>query len=167
MLCYWKQRQRGAVLLVSLVFLLLMSLAALAGVGSAASQERMVANLQQRNLSFQAAEAGIRWVEQQIRISALPLPTRRCELASCASAIVPAEITVGSMAGWQPLPISEGSKLRSGDVQLWYRLERIGKSTIPVRVAVSSPSMLYRLSVLSLSGTSRTVLEATYAHTRL
>jgi len=71
------------------------------------------------------------------------------------------------MAGWQPLPISEGSKLRSGDVQLWYRLERIGKSTIPVRVAVSSPSMLYRLSVLSLSGTSRTVLEATYAHTRL
>lgn len=161
------RNQRGATLLVSLVFLLLMSLAAVAGVRSATSQERMVANLQQRNLGFQAAEAGVRWVERQVRQNALPLPARLCEQASCVATDLPTESTDAFDAAWKILPAVAREQLNSGNVQLWYRLERIGKSAIPTRVTVSSPSTLYRLSVLSLNGNSRTVLEATYAHTRL
>lgn len=161
------RNQRGATLLVSLVFLLLMSLAAVAGVRSATSQERMVANLQQRNLGFQAAEAGVRWVERQIRQNVLPLPARLCEQAYCVATDLPPESADAFDAAWKILPAAAREQLNSGNVQLWYRLERIGKSAIPTRVTVSSPSTLYRLSVLSLNGNSRTVLEATYAHTRL
>ncbi|MEH6565629.1 MAG: PilX N-terminal domain-containing pilus assembly protein [Halopseudomonas sp.] len=158
--------QRGAALMVSLVFLLLMSLAALAGVRSATSQERMVANLQQRNQSFQAAEAGVRWVERQIRRNAIPLPANLCQHAPCGGA-VPAPDAQAYAASWQALPSAARKSLQLDGAQLWYRLERVGKSAIPVRVGLSSPSTLYRLSVLSLSGNSRTILEATYAHTRL
>ncbi|MEH6688553.1 MAG: PilX N-terminal domain-containing pilus assembly protein [Halopseudomonas sabulinigri] len=157
-----ERRQRGAALLVSLVFLLLMSLAAVAGVRSATSQERMVANLQQRSLGFQSAEAGLRWLEQQIRQNALRLPAERCEQPICVAATGHA-----LSVAWKALPAIAREQLQSGNVQLWYRIERIGTSVMPRRVTVSSPSTLYRLSVLSLNGNSRTVLEATYAHTRL
>ncbi|MEH6493746.1 pilus assembly PilX family protein [Halopseudomonas sp.] len=161
--------QRGAALMVSLVFLLLLSLAALAGVRSATSQERMVANLHQRTLSFQAAEAGVRWVERQLRQHAMHLPASRCGHAPCGEGSVSAQEAEAFAASWQSLPAAarESLGLQAGDIQLWYRLERIGSSAIPVRVEVSSPSTLYRVSVLSQSGNSRTVVEATYAHTRL
>tara|TARA_R110000764_G_scaffold63357_2_gene134113 strand:- start:47 stop:544 length:498 start_codon:yes stop_codon:yes gene_type:complete len=162
-----RSSQCGAALMVSLVFLLLLSLAALAGVRSATSQERMVANLQQQNLSFQAAEAGVRWVERQLRQSAMRLPASRCEHAPCGADRLSAQAAEAFADSWHALPDAARDSLQAGDVQLWYRLERIGTSAIPVRVAVSSPSTLYRVSVLSQSGNSRTVLEATYAHTRL
>jgi len=163
----WGRDQHGAALLVSLVFLLLMSLAAVAGVRSATGQERMVANLQQRHLGFQAAEAGVRWIERQIRRNALPLPVSPCRQASCIATAIPAQSAKAYEAAWKILPAAARKQLQSGDVQLWYRLERIGRSAIPARVMISSPSTLYRLSVLSLNGNSRTILEATYAHTRL
>jgi len=162
-----RNTERGAALMVSLVFLLLLSLAALAGVRSATSQERMVANLQQRNLGFQAAEAGVRWVERQLRQNAMRLPASRCEHAPCDAGSLSAQDANAFAASWQVLPDAARDSLQTGEVQLWYRLERIGTSAIPVRVVVSSPSTLYRVSVLSQSGNSRTVLEATYAHTRL
>lgn len=60
-------RQKGSVLLVSLIMLLLLTLVAVAGMQGTILQERMTGNLKDRNLAFQAAEAALRDGEAYIR----------------------------------------------------------------------------------------------------
>jgi type IV pilus assembly protein PilX len=65
--------QRGSVLLVSLIMLLLLTLVAVAGMQGTILQERMTGNLRDRDLAFQAAEAALREAEAFIRTN--PTPT--------------------------------------------------------------------------------------------
>jgi len=55
--CLVGQKQAGAVLVVSLVVLLVLTLLGVAGMNSAMMQERMAANAQNSNKAFQAAES--------------------------------------------------------------------------------------------------------------
>ncbi len=64
--------QRGAVLLVGLVMLLLMTIVGLAAVRNSEIQELMAGNLRDRNLAFQAAEAGLRAGEEALNGGTLP-----------------------------------------------------------------------------------------------
>ncbi|WP_308363763.1 MULTISPECIES: PilX N-terminal domain-containing pilus assembly protein [unclassified Microbulbifer] len=64
--------QRGATLLVGLIMLLLMTVIALAAVRGSGMQELMAGNMRDRNLAFQAAEAGLRAGEQVLNGAALP-----------------------------------------------------------------------------------------------
>lgn len=61
-----KRSERGAVLLVSLIMLLLLTIIGVAAMRDTNLQERMAGNMRDRNLAFQAAEAGLRFAEQQI-----------------------------------------------------------------------------------------------------
>lgn len=54
------RQQGGAVLLVALVMLLLLTLISLSSMRGAALQENMASNLREGNVTFQAAEAGLR-----------------------------------------------------------------------------------------------------------
>lgn len=51
------ERQRGAVLIVSLVILLVLTLIGVAGMNSSVMQERMASNAQNSNRAFQGAES--------------------------------------------------------------------------------------------------------------
>ena len=62
-----RQTQRGMVLLVSLVFLLLLTLIGLSSMQSANLQEKMAGSVSLRNQSFQAAEAALRVSEEKFR----------------------------------------------------------------------------------------------------
>jgi type IV pilus assembly protein PilX len=64
------QRQHGAALLVSLIFLLLMSLIGVMAMQGATMQERMAGNTRDRHLAFQAAEAALREAEAFLDITA-------------------------------------------------------------------------------------------------
>lgn len=66
---YRGSRQRGSVLLVSLIMLLLLTLVAVGGMQGTILQERMTGNLRDRDLAFQAAEAALREAETFIRSS--------------------------------------------------------------------------------------------------
>lgn len=57
--------QRGVVLIVSLIFLLLLSLLGLSSIQSATLQEQMVGNQRDHDMAFQAAEAALRWAENR------------------------------------------------------------------------------------------------------
>lgn len=57
-------REQGSALIVSLVMLLLLSLIGLAGIQTTTMQERMAANLLDKELAFQAAEAAAREGEE-------------------------------------------------------------------------------------------------------
>ncbi|WP_018405146.1 pilus assembly PilX family protein [Marinobacter gelidimuriae] len=70
-----KERQRGSALIVSLIMLLLITLVAVAGMQTTIMQERMSANLYDRELAFQAAEAALREGEALIMTGSEPVIT--------------------------------------------------------------------------------------------
>jgi type IV pilus assembly protein PilX len=57
-------RQRGAILVVSLILLLVMTILALTVSQTSRMQERMAGNVRDSDLSFQSAEAGLRGAEK-------------------------------------------------------------------------------------------------------
>ena len=70
------QRERGAVLVVGLIILLVMTLLSVQAMRSNVAQERMAGNMRERNLAFQAAEAALRVGE-----STRPFPAAGVALA--------------------------------------------------------------------------------------
>ena len=59
------QSQRGSVLLISLILLLMLTMIAIGAATQATLQQRMAANSQQQQSAFQAAESGLQaWAEQ-------------------------------------------------------------------------------------------------------
>lgn len=62
----WRNQQQGSALIVALVMLLVISLIGVAGIQSTAMQDRMAANLLDKNLAFQAAEAAAREGEDSL-----------------------------------------------------------------------------------------------------
>lgn len=66
------RNQSGAALMVSLVMLLIVTLIGLASVRSATTQEKMSANMYDRALAYQAAEAALKAAEQVVLNAADP-----------------------------------------------------------------------------------------------
>ena len=142
-----------------MILMLLLMLTALAAMSDSAIQERMARNTQQLNASFQGAESGLRYVEQQVLAGALALPETPCTVADCTQSV-----SSGHEPGpdWQPVPMYA----TEGHVQTWYRVVRLGDSAIPA-TRVAAHGTLYRVLVLSQEGSSRTLLEGVYAFTRI
>jgi type IV pilus assembly protein PilX len=65
--------QRGAALIVALVFLIVLTLLGVSSMRTSTLQERMAGNLRDSNLAFQAAEAGLREAEQFLQAATLPV----------------------------------------------------------------------------------------------
>jgi len=65
-------QEKGSVLIVSLVMLLLLSLIGVAGIQTTVMQDRMAANLLDKELAFQAAEAALREGEESLE-SGVPI----------------------------------------------------------------------------------------------
>ncbi|WP_285261335.1 pilus assembly PilX family protein [Halopseudomonas bauzanensis] len=159
------QLQAGSALIISMVLLLLTTLTALAGISTSTGQERMARNVKLKNDSFQAAESGMRHVEQQVRSNTVPLPLAVCVQSGCelpAAALDPDHQSAPG-ADWTPVPAS----VAGNGMTAWYRIVRLGDSAIPANVSAAAPSTLYRISVVSHRGTTRTVLESIYAFTRI
>jgi type IV pilus assembly protein PilX len=70
---YSSRRQRGVVLIVALIFLVVMTMLILASIRGTVMQERMASNLYDRSLAFQAAEAALREGERFV-LESTPKP---------------------------------------------------------------------------------------------
>jgi type IV pilus assembly protein PilX len=103
-------RQCGAVLIVSLVFMLILTIIAAASMQSSTLQERMAGNAKDTKLAFQAAEAGLRVAESvlsQINVGSFDGGNglyRLCtDPTNTATACVEPDWSNHSSAGWQVL----------------------------------------------------------------
>jgi type IV pilus assembly protein PilX len=67
--CRTAQRQQGAALFVSLMFLIILTLIGLSAANVGIMQERMAGNVRETNEAFQSAEATLREVENAVRES--------------------------------------------------------------------------------------------------
>jgi type IV pilus assembly protein PilX len=163
------QNQQGSALIVSLIFLLLLTLLSVAGIKSSTSQERMAANVKLKSDSFQAAESALRLIQYQLSLAASdnkPLPNP-CTGASCNTidAVFDPDATGTPGAGWVQIP----SSTATNHMEVWYRITSLGETLAPANTvnaenAYEGPGNLYRIVVVSFRGSTRTVLESVYVH---
>ncbi|WP_295473152.1 PilX N-terminal domain-containing pilus assembly protein [uncultured Pseudomonas sp.] len=151
-------RQRGMVLLVSLVFLLLLTMLGISSMQNASLQEKMAGSVSLRNQTFQTAEAVLRVGESQINAT--------FQMAQCANAtacLPPTDSTIVTRAG-----------SGSGGAVTWvavgdggfYAIQNLGTTASPVQRPpnCSGSATLYRVTAVAIQGPSRTVLESIYAN---
>lgn len=67
-----RRRERGAVLVIGLIFLVMMTILGLTALQASTTAERMAGNAQDLNIAFQAAEASLREAEGFLEQPALP-----------------------------------------------------------------------------------------------
>jgi type IV pilus assembly protein PilX len=145
--------QRGVVLIVSLVFLLLLTLLATSSLQNATLQEKVAGSLALRNASFQAAETLLRTAEAKVLAPGFSLP----ECPTPNACLPPPEALTLSAAG-------EGSA--SGVMWVaeqggFFGIQHLGETEDPIgKPSPGQPQKLYRLTAIGLDGTSRTVLES-------
>ncbi|WP_347909148.1 PilX N-terminal domain-containing pilus assembly protein [Pseudomonas grandcourensis] len=152
MTCY---TQRGMALLVSLVFLLLLTLIGLSSMQSATLQEKMAGSVALRNQSFQGAEAALRVGEGTVQRESYALPVCsgivQCAPPSESSTITAAGFNASSGVTW----IASGKG--------FYGVQNIGVSRNAVNVPINTPATLYRVTAVGIAGYSRSVVESIYA----
>lgn len=151
-----QRRQRGMALLVSLVFLLLLTLIGLSSMQSATLQEKMTSSVMQRNQSFQMAEAALRVGESAVQVETYSLPV--CSTpAQCAP---PAEAATLTGAGRS----SSSGVLWVAAAGGFYGVQNIGTTLTAVNVPVNTSATLYRITAVAVVGNNqRSVVESIYA----
>lgn len=153
------RRQGGMVLLVSLIFLLLLTLLGISSMQNATLQEKMAGSVVVRNQSFQLAESALRLGESAIKAGTVSPAV--CSGAACAP---PAESTTVTAAGVGASGVTWTAAAGGG----FYAVQNLGTTMEPIRRPPNCTSLavaLYRVTSVAIqNGTSRTVLESIYAN---
>jgi type IV pilus assembly protein PilX len=95
-------RQRGAVLVVALLMLLIMTVLGVTAMQMSRMEERMAGNSRDINLAFQGAEAGLRDSEDKLRV--LVVRPTTCAAAPCAvfrQALLPTDMRGPDDTWWK------------------------------------------------------------------
>lgn len=161
--------QGGAVLIVSLILLTIMTLLGLALLRSTLMEERMGAGTYDRGLAFQAAEAGLREGEEIARTKPVfPTAGNPCSGGLCPTPVAgdPDRWTDATFAGWRTATASVGTL----GITPEYFLEMMGPAPnwpgcdqeIPVQLSCLTPR--YRITARS-SGADRAavILQSNFA----
>ncbi|WP_419708505.1 pilus assembly PilX family protein [Pseudomonas sp. NFX224] len=147
--------QRGMALLVSLVFLLLLTLIGLSSMQNATLQEKMAGSVSLRNQSFQGAEAVLRVGESAVQLDSYSLAvcngTSQCAPPTESSTIKAAGFNSTSGVTW----IASGAG--------FYGVQNIGTTLTAVNVPSNTSATLYRVTAVGIAGNSRSVVESIYA----
>ena len=156
---FFRDTQRGAVLLVSLVFLLLLTLLGVSSMQNATLQEKMAGSVTMRNVSFQTAEAALRLGESAIQVTGYTLA--KCGVGKC---VPPVESITVSSAGNNGTSGVTWVAVTNG----FYGIQNLGTTTAPINrppnCSVGSSVTLYRVTAVGVKGNSKTVLESIYAN---
>ncbi|MPR04901.1 pilus assembly protein PilX [Pseudomonas sp. MAFF 212408] len=149
------RRQTGMVLVISLVFLLVLSLIGLASMQGAVSQQKIAGSLWHRNQSFQSAESALRLGESIVHRAGGALP-----VCSSVSLCAP-PLESSSVAGAGANPVS--AVMWVGSKNGLYGVQSLGLAVGLAGLPAETSATVYRVTAVGLSGQSRTVLETLYA----
>jgi type IV pilus assembly protein PilX len=160
------QRSQGVVLIVSLILLVVMTVLGLASVRLVGTEERMVAQSYDRNLTFQAAEAELRQAEISIEAAGAPEPAA---LAACAEYSAgektltvcgaPAPASIPRWVNPEFEEWADGTVVESGSLEITprYFVEYLG-DTFPCSFELADTSMSckrYRVTSRAQAGDGR------------
>lgn len=126
-----KTKQQGNVLVFALILLLVMTLMGLSSVQGVNLQQSMATNLQDREMAFQAAEAGLRAAEALLETTASSNNMIDCTLTAlnlCPP--IPANTFVAdNNDGWMNVSDYPNKSMLDGNPQYFIQLIGIGVST--------------------------------------
>jgi len=142
-------------LLVSLVFLLLLTLIGISSMQNATLQEKMAASLSLRNVSFQNAEAALRGGESAVQQTGYVL----AECASNLSCAPPEESATLTEAGMNATSGVNWIVAGSG----FYGVQNLGTTVSAVNLPSGASATLYRVTAVAINGHSRSVVESVHA----
>ncbi len=159
-LCPSASRQSGMALIVSLVFLLLLTILGISSMQNANLQEKMAGTVMLRNTTFQSAEAALRQGESSIQVA-------NFSLAACSYCLPPPESAKVTATGVYSGSPSSGLPWLAADTG-YYLVQNLGTTSSPVNTPPTCPVLssvtLYRVTAVASRGTSTTVLESIYAN---
>lgn len=163
------RRQSGVSLVIVMVLLIAMSLLGVAILRSSAMQERMGANLRDRSLAFQAAEAALRYAQDEV-LDGGDWDTTEPDATSCANLGICPPGTKESDVTWRDVPAAAFDATAAGlAAQPEYWIEYLGKGpaskgacdSLPLR-ELDCKSPMYRITVRSRAeGRADVVLQST------
>ncbi len=157
--------QRGAILVISLIILLVMTVLGISSLRSATMQERMSGNNLDRQLAFQAAEAALRAGERVVETNPTPTLDQNCLGGICTNP------RAQNFANWQEDPTHAiWATAQNVDVVLdgvqttaRFMIEDMCEFT-PATGATDSQRM-FRITAFATGGTdtSQVMLQSSYA----
>lgn len=123
-------KQRGIALVVSLVLLVIATLLGIAGIRNTTLQESMSANLYDRALAMQAAEAGV--TAALAAISAGSIAPVDCASGAVTCPIVPTNAFTGTDADWHNADATFALNTSlMGDLRPQFHVQWVGVESIP------------------------------------
>jgi len=148
--------QQGMALLISLVFLLLLTLIGISSMQNATLQEKMAGSVTLRNQSFQLAEMNLRIGESAVQLATYTLAvcgsTTQCAPPAESSAVTGAGLNSTSGVNW----IAAGGG--------FYGVQNIGTTLTAINVPSNTSATLYRVTAVGIVGYNiRSVVESVYA----
>lgn len=148
-------RQAGMALLVSLIFLLLLSVIGLGAMQSATQQEKMAGSVRQANQSLQAAETALRRGESRVQGDWPALS----ECNAVVKCLPPSEARTRVSPGFDPSSGVLWVQVPGG----LFGIQHMGSGVTPAHLPGVASANLYRITAIGLRGASRTILESVYA----
>ncbi|MEB0225147.1 pilus assembly PilX family protein [Pseudomonas sp. 10S4] len=148
--------QQGMALLISLVFLLLLTLIGISSMQNATLQEKMAGSVTLRNQSFQLAEMNLRIGESAVQLATYTLAvcgsTAQCAPPAESSTVTGAGLNSTSGVNW----IAAGGG--------FYGVQNIGTTLTAINVPSNTSATLYRVTAVGIVGNNiRSVVESVYA----
>lgn len=160
--------QRGAVLIVSLLMLVVMTLVGVTGIQMTSMEERMSGNARDRNLAFQAAEAALRSAEGVIAAQVQAETLAAFELNFPVSAgtgtyyhqnTVPSGLLKGEADSWAAIPANYTGELAGVTTLPKYVMENWVVAATPLAVPpVTFARHYFRITAYATGGTSNAVV---------
>ncbi|TCS36440.1 pilus assembly PilX family protein [Reinekea marinisedimentorum] len=161
-----QKKQKGAVLIVALVILVILTILGVAVMESSVVEERMAGNLLDRNVTFQAAEAGLRAGEAAIAaLVAYPTPVSSLSSGSIVNVDT---ISSGSPTWWDGKNYSwfssnggtlASTSLTTVDSQPYYVIEEYEQVCDEVAdPTISDCKIVYRVTSIAKGGRNTSVL---------
>lgn len=157
--------QSGAVLIVSLIMLLLLTLIGVTAMQTTTLEEKMAGNLRDKSLAFQAAESALRAAELSLSSPPTFTVAGTGGFYSSNPTISLADSAISADSFWtnNPVAISTVTGLGNSIVAPVYIIQKLG--AICFRPPCSGPlSTPYKISVRATGGSTNTVviLQSTY-----
>lgn len=167
-----KAKQKGIVLIVGLVMMLLLTIIGMAAIRSSSLQELMASNIKDRNLAFQSCEAALRVAESVAS-------NHSCAVFNGTNGCYTDQNTVAPVIGWSDAQWAANSAEAAIDLSLTkkprYVIERItSKAVVTAQsggaiefgsvATTNAVSTTYRVTCLGYGGTqdSQVVLQSTF-----
>ncbi|MFA7618946.1 MAG: PilX N-terminal domain-containing pilus assembly protein [Thiohalomonadaceae bacterium] len=152
-----RSRQHGAVLVVALVILLLLTILGVSGMQGSAVQERVAGNLKEQQRAFLAAEVGLRQGEQYVENNTPADPCTESSVPACG------DVAISIAAQAEEVPPEYRFEIPAEPALREIRTDTGGSATGAKGGARKLYTAHYRVSATGNAGIAQAELRSSYA----